>query len=328
MKTSKPQIDELGFRNPSLPKQAEIIALGDSFTYGYNVSSNNSWPYLLKKETKYNVYNMGIGSYNILSYYASFQIALQHFKPETIIVAIFPGNDFRKRGYCKLITLNFWKKFESAHDLRSPNCEPESIRRSVPVHFSEWFYYAISKTALGDALLYFSQDRYITWKENKKERKTMKIKINSTAFTLKPWRTKRHSRFTNLNDNNVLTMFENSEKIIKLMSTIARSNNVNLGMLIIPSKARVLYRALRKTNGSVPAKLRNLTRNETEFIQNLEKFFERNQISYNDATEELVHTVIRSSSEKSNMQIYPKQGGHPLKPGYKAIARTAKSLLE
>lgn len=41
MKTSKPQIDELGFRNPSLPKQAEIIALGDSFTYGYNVSSNN-----------------------------------------------------------------------------------------------------------------------------------------------------------------------------------------------------------------------------------------------------------------------------------------------
>ena len=35
-------IDESGFRNPTVPTKAEIVALGDSHTYGYNVASDDT----------------------------------------------------------------------------------------------------------------------------------------------------------------------------------------------------------------------------------------------------------------------------------------------
>jgi hypothetical protein len=48
------EIDENGFRNKELTS-IDIVALGDSHTYGFNVSSDNSWPKLLGRKLKKNV---------------------------------------------------------------------------------------------------------------------------------------------------------------------------------------------------------------------------------------------------------------------------------
>jgi len=85
--------DEWGFRNPHRPENADIVTIGDSFTYGTSVASNENWPSQVALLTDSNVYNMGVGATNPIDYMNRFDVAL-NFKPEYVIVALWMGNDF------------------------------------------------------------------------------------------------------------------------------------------------------------------------------------------------------------------------------------------
>ena len=90
-------IDEDSFKNYSVSKKADIIALGDSFTWGYTEGIKDtveaSWPYYLGGLTGLSVYNMGVGGYGPVQYYALTKKALS-FKPEYLIIGVFMANDF------------------------------------------------------------------------------------------------------------------------------------------------------------------------------------------------------------------------------------------
>ena len=53
--------DQNGFRNKKAIEKAEIVTLGDSHTFGYNVSIEESWPQQLSHMTNLSVYNLGMG---------------------------------------------------------------------------------------------------------------------------------------------------------------------------------------------------------------------------------------------------------------------------
>src|SRR5437868_1341535 len=53
--------DAWGFRNESVPLHADIVAIGDSQTYGWIAGSKYSWPSQLQAITGRTVYNMGLG---------------------------------------------------------------------------------------------------------------------------------------------------------------------------------------------------------------------------------------------------------------------------
>ena len=55
--------DAWGFRNPNVPDAAEIVAIGNSLTYGNTATMINSWPYVLARLSGRTVYNMGLGGY-------------------------------------------------------------------------------------------------------------------------------------------------------------------------------------------------------------------------------------------------------------------------
>jgi hypothetical protein len=46
-----PGNDANGFRNANIPSKAEIVAIGDSHTYGWGVHSDEAWPHELQKFT-------------------------------------------------------------------------------------------------------------------------------------------------------------------------------------------------------------------------------------------------------------------------------------
>src|SRR5210317_913473 len=50
--------DEWGFRNYERPPNADIVAIGDSQTYGISASSDQSWPAHLSKISGQATYNM------------------------------------------------------------------------------------------------------------------------------------------------------------------------------------------------------------------------------------------------------------------------------
>jgi lysophospholipase L1-like esterase len=85
--------DANGYRNARAPQHADIVALGDSNTYGSFVAREAAWPQLLAGTTHESVYNMGVAGYGPAQYFLQIDDALR-LSPKLVIVAVYLGNDF------------------------------------------------------------------------------------------------------------------------------------------------------------------------------------------------------------------------------------------
>ena len=113
------EIDENGFRNKRLTS-VDIVALGDSHTYGYNVSSDNSWPKLLGRKLKKNVYNFGVGGYGILQYQNLLSKAIE-LNPKVILLGLYLANDLN--DICTLVSSNqYWASRAKEFHIDSSLC--------------------------------------------------------------------------------------------------------------------------------------------------------------------------------------------------------------
>lgn len=84
--------DCFGFRNAFLPSKADIVALGDSQTYGTSVLPHEPWPQQLAEKTDQTVYNMGFGGWGPAHSLILHNIAFS-FTPRIVIEGLYSGND-------------------------------------------------------------------------------------------------------------------------------------------------------------------------------------------------------------------------------------------
>lgn len=92
--TMGPQ-DALGFRNRAVPVTADVVAIGDSQTYGNNAALDETWPHqvaALLPDRKPVVYTMATGGWAAVQYLEMFAYA-QRFRPRVVVVAFHSGND-------------------------------------------------------------------------------------------------------------------------------------------------------------------------------------------------------------------------------------------
>lgn len=87
-----PGHDAWGFRNPGHPGSAEIVALGDSQTYGSGVAADAAWPRRLESLTGRGVYSMAYGGYGPVHSLILWDEALS-LEPQIVIEAFYAGND-------------------------------------------------------------------------------------------------------------------------------------------------------------------------------------------------------------------------------------------
>lgn len=85
--------DANGFRNPSVPSEANIVAIGDSQTWGINVRREETWPYVLADLSGQRVYSMAMGGYGPVEYWVLTGDALAQFTPDVTVVSFYFGND-------------------------------------------------------------------------------------------------------------------------------------------------------------------------------------------------------------------------------------------
>ena len=85
--------DEWGFRNKAGVRAAEIVAVGDSMTYGIMATADEAWPMHLQRMSGRAVYSAALGGYGPLHYLHLVKRALKEIKPEAVIVALYFGND-------------------------------------------------------------------------------------------------------------------------------------------------------------------------------------------------------------------------------------------
>jgi hypothetical protein len=86
--------DDWGFRNPRVPASADIVAIGDSHTYGNTATMADSWPYVLGRLRGQQVYNMGLGGYGPNQYSYLLRERALKLKPKTVVVGLYMGDDF------------------------------------------------------------------------------------------------------------------------------------------------------------------------------------------------------------------------------------------
>jgi len=87
-----PDHDANGYRNETVPRQAEIVALGDSQTYGTHVLRAETWPSRLQAESGRTTYNISNGGWSPTQSLMVLDRALD-LRPRLVIEAFYSGND-------------------------------------------------------------------------------------------------------------------------------------------------------------------------------------------------------------------------------------------
>lgn len=88
--------DKNGFRNTTVDAQYDMLAVGDSFVAGSNVSDDQTWPALLAQESGRTIYNLGVGGSGPPTYLANFSQFGTALRPKVALFMIYEGNDFKE----------------------------------------------------------------------------------------------------------------------------------------------------------------------------------------------------------------------------------------
>ncbi|HYW71762.1 MAG TPA: SGNH/GDSL hydrolase family protein, partial [Pyrinomonadaceae bacterium] len=84
--------DSNGFRNAAVRPQVDVVAIGDSQTWGVNVQSADAWPQQVERLTGRPIYNMSVGGYGPVQYWRLTDKAFG-LSPKVIVVGLYFGND-------------------------------------------------------------------------------------------------------------------------------------------------------------------------------------------------------------------------------------------
>lgn len=87
--------DKWGFRNPAVPGHVDIVAVGDSFTYGYSARRADAWPAKLAQISHLSVYNLGMGGWGPQQYDCALRIFGLRLNPKVAVVGLYMGNDLQ-----------------------------------------------------------------------------------------------------------------------------------------------------------------------------------------------------------------------------------------
>ena len=309
-------IDESGFRNPTVPTKAEIVALGDSHTYGYNVASEQSWPYQLGSMTGMSVYNFGIGGYGMVQYYYLMDEALK-LRPRHVILGLYPANDVNDISsmYDRLPRELIGFMEEAGKDVNVVRSDKKGAEES---RFKARLKSLVKSTATGSMLVYYSKNSPWLRAGKDKDIPAVKIKEANNRTIIKYDRISSHKSHMELETDRGKALMELTRRILARMKKKADKNGALFSVLIIPSREYVFYDYLVEKGYDLPDSYDDLARNEEKITSELIEFLDEAGIKHASAYPGLVSLI------KTTGGVYPDtDNGHPLLSGYKVYADTA-----
>lgn len=314
------EADANGFRNP--PNTGyEVMAIGDSHTYGNNVSSVDSWPAVLRKNTNFSVYNFGVGSYGIFAYHALLKIAAKQ-ETKAAIVALYPRNDFEISFSNCLILENespFWQnesyRLQLVHPVFQARKSCSRKLKAKNISARDWLE---KNTALMGALVAMLDSKELPEDEIRYEfpdgiQAISVARVNESAVNMGP-------------DNQVLRdMLDNFRR----MANDWAQSGVKTGVLILPSRERVVFgyfarhNRLNELDPTFVLEMQNQLVLEDQCVEILSAA----KVPYRFALDEVVIAFENALAE--NRDFYGSgDDGHPLQDGYVAYAQAAAQLLK
>lgn len=310
--------DEWGFRNFARPERAEIVAIGDSMTYGVAAQAAESYPNVLERLSSRTVYSMALGGYGPLQYLHLLRTRAPELHPETVIVGFYFGNDVMDafnmahghERWARYATRQFesaptpsvattqsrgGKRFGALRTWLSQNSVLYRVVTSLPlfdsVRESEFRQFSAGaiETTLGDRRMYFSWQEPTVYLNLADERAQEGLAITETAF--------------------------------REMAALSRQSGVRLLVVLFPLKESVYEEYLRSSSGSPGAdQLLATVANERVIRLRLISLFDEEGLQYLDLL-----PVLREANREAD--AYPVTDSHPNARGYAAVAAAVHQAL-
>ena len=324
-----PEVDAAGFRNPEgVPK--EIVAIGDSQTFGFNVRSAASWPALLSGIIGKPIYNFGSGGYGLLTYHGLLKLFL---KPETrlAIVTLYPANDFEEfyASDADCLVLNnpsaFWKVERERLKLEWPAYPVGCLHNddnSEAGFFGNLTRHIAMLAMARDALGLGSAGVGIPGGPEKGV-----VEIPDGLGTINISRTEMHERSTDPAVPEVAAMMKNLAIFFTDWKKMSE-NGVRIGIVVLPSRERVIHDYFERKGrlGELDPRLANGMKKQIAMEQFVRDSLEKSGLPFVFANEDLYRHL--EFGLQKGIPLYPKaDNGHPLELGYAAYASAARRLL-
>ena len=316
-------IDGNGFRNGDPPgDRYDIVAIGDSHTYGNNAQANEAWPARVAAATGRSVYNLGMGGYSIYQYDVLFDAALA-LDPDQIIIAIYPANDWMPD--CRLLALPAWRERSERLGLEPP-CAAEA---AVPAAARRTLRAFLLDTAIGSAL------HQLVWQPLRARparagaggrAELVDFEVGGHHFVFALPRLTNQSRGTDLSHPSTAAAWADGLRLIRRWREVAGDRGIGLAFAVIPSKQRVLRGWAARHGRPLPEELEQLTANEIAATQALVHELRSLKLPLVDALPTVVD-AIEDALGDGTMLYPPGFDGHPYARGHAAYAEAILPLI-
>ena len=347
-----PTHDSLGYPNRRVPASVEIVAIGDSQTYGAVGKPERAWPAALHAQVGASVYNMSFGGWGPIQYRDVLDKALA-FTPTTIIVGVYFGNDlydayhsvYQRNQHLELRTpgalaaieeverngpvIDATKTLVMSQPRKDAKPAPQGVIARCRLGLSEHSkLYGASRWIMdqGSALLFpvatMAADREQRWLRQLAW--ANRHPDLGQAFEHGRFRTIVASPYRNLvldlSDPRIAEGLAITRRVLELCDRRCEEAGVSFAVVLIPTKETV-FSALADDQDA-HGRLAGLVANEARVRRQLCESLEQLGITHIDALGHLQDCFRRTN------QPYPvTRDGHPNADGHRAIARAAAETL-
>jgi hypothetical protein len=328
-----PEHDLKGFRNEIVPVRADIVALGDSNTYGYFVKKEEAWPQYLEFVSKITTYNMAYGMYGPAHSLFLLKEA-KELNPKLIIEAFYAGNDlfdsynlvYNKGRFPKLkssdpIILKLVTETKDKVEQIEPKNQHLSrinhtkTKSSLRIFLSDYSkLFGLLRALKKEVKSISNYNRWIKIKQNAKNSGGHYQVFESNQFKT-VFASKARLFALNLEDPKIQEGLRISLDIFHEMHDRAASDKIKFAVLLIPTKELAFKEIVQDEGEYVSQSYQYLIENEELFLEKTKMFLQKQGIDFIDAL-----PVMRNYLKNGKDPYRINQDGHVNAVGHRAIA--------
>lgn len=325
-----PGHDRRGYRNNGdVASVYDVLAIGDSMTYGLFVPSEDTWPYQLAAMARVSVYNAGVGGYGPCEYAVVLDENLD-LHPKMVVLGLFLGNDLADafqsvyvEGRCSQwastdrTVIAEMERADAEDALRVlarsrvlPEADPE-----VPLYKRAALY------GLGRALLYQLHLRKLrNWSDDSYEvalTRPGRIGFESaTQFRTVFPNPEAHGAVMNLDDPRIRDGWRITQAVLQNIHATLKARGIRFTVLLLHDKAYVMSDLVRQLQSAVPPQFLYAVTVESRLTETVEGWMDDQGIQYVDTAK-----GMRSLLSRGVMPYPESDDFHPRSTGYLAVAQ-------
>lgn len=313
-------IDKSGFRNESLPS-VDIATIGDSHTYGSNVTSEHSWPKVLGRMLNKNVYNFGVGGYGVLQYSRLLDMVFEK-NPETVLLGLYLENDLS--DVCRSAITNKYSRAQASRmgmDLSlCPEADARISARIRSFSVSQWLNTKIALySILSDYYLRYAVQREI---DHNDDADALIVNDVMQRTIIYHSNIMKRAAAMDLEKPHIAMAFGLLKNLLQKARIETQARKIRLGVVLLPSKSRVFYSYLKERGYKLPGEYEQLVANEDKLKQATVAFLTTIGVPSSDALADMEQAI-----RKYKMVYLDADDGHPLEAGYRMYAEAAAKLV-